>query len=312
MQPTDLKTKSYGASQTPLSTSKRLYFVMVFSLLWATGCRPPYAKVEIQDPFLVGDGVVEVRIGTGPGSTTTIERPANASFPMGVTVTIVDGERREVYVEVADNGGEVLANGTVEVVFDRASERTFLLELQTPCTENADCVDTVWCNGVESCVDGKCQSGNESCPSVGVDDCIIGNSCDEVGHRCVAELDHSLCPAELIGGIVVPQYCDASKGCTEGSACSSNTDCNDGVVCNGVESCVNEHCINGVGEQFGDDNPCTLDACIGDGEEFHQNVPDGNSCDLEENGICIEGLCTPSFCGDGFFRPHSSRRRADC
>jgi len=45
------------------------------------------------------------------------------------------------------------------------------------CINDSDCIDTLYCNGTEVCVDGACQAGSDPCP---------GKACDEVNDRCVS------------------------------------------------------------------------------------------------------------------------------
>lgn len=50
---------------------------------------------------------------------------------------------------------------------------------QPECTTNDECIDELFCNGVETCVEGFCQQG--------ANPCISGKVCDEEGNQCVDE-----------------------------------------------------------------------------------------------------------------------------
>jgi|GEM_PF-649029 len=283
-------------------TSAALAFV-VFA---AVGCRAPVAVVSVEDPFAIGDDVVELKVGNGPGDTTAVPRPAGRAFPLSVAVNGPDGERREVYVEAVDGSGTVLASGETIVTFRRYGEELAVVQLRPPCVSDDECINATWCDGVESCEDGRCQVGTSPCGSGDAHACVQTTECIEEEQDCVATVDHGLCPSEYIDGIEVQTYCDVVKGCTEGVPCTIDADCDDGSVCNGQESCEDHHCIRGVPEQFDDNNPCTRDVCIedeaGNTDEVHFDVPDGNACEAEgiENGICLTGTCVESTCGDGF------------
>jgi hypothetical protein len=125
-----------------------------------------------------------------------------------------------------------------------------------PCSEDADCDDGDYCNGVEICLDEKCEPGTYPCG----DDGLYCNGeevgCDEDNDTC--EHSGSPCPGHLA--------CDEdNEECVE-KECETNEKCDDGQFCNGEETCENGLCQEGI-------NPCT------------DPTP---ACD-EEQDICIEG-----------------------
>jgi len=268
-----------------------------------SGCRPPSAVIVLHDPFDVADGATEVRVGADADSASTLDLPDGLEFPADVAVTGADEELKRVFAALVDDTGAVLASGTASVRLHRTRNETADLVLLPACVDDTDCNDGLWCNGQERCIDNICQVGEDPCPR-GSHPCVLDNGCLEATQECLPVVDHGLCPAEVIDDIVVEQYCDFVKGCTEGRPCGVDADCDDGLVCNGQEQCQDGRCIDGVPEQFDDGNECTRDVCIedeaGNTSERHYDVPDGNGCAEVEDGICISGTCVTSVCGDGF------------
>ena len=99
---------------------------------------------------------------------------------------------------------------------------SYLADLTPPapqCSVNADCDDNIFCNGLETCSGGTCQSG--TAPS------CSGSSpfCSEDLDQCVACLANSDCADEdLCNGA---ETCNASGQCIAGTS----VDCDDGVAC---------------------------------------------------------------------------------
>ena len=93
------------------------------------------------------------------------------------------------------------------------------------CLVNEDCIDPLYCNGVEACVDGACVAGANPCPDNGV-------------------------------------WCDGDEGCNEAmDQCVPGTPrCqDDGLFCNGDESCdeENDQCLQLNVPCPDDGDPCT-------------------------------------------------------
>jgi len=117
------------------------------------------------------------------------------------------------------------------------------------CTTNADCDDGLYCTGVETCEDDKCQAGSDPCPDDGLY-CNGEESCDEDNVVCMNSGNPCL------GDLRCDETIDACVNCT------GDGDCDDGLYCTGVETCANETC------QLGSP-PC----------------PEGVTCD-EESDVC--------------------------
>ena len=81
--------------------------------------------------------------------------------------------------------------------------------------------------------------------------------------------------------------CGGDDPPAEGS-CSSNMDCDDGNLCNGAESCVLGMCGQGT------------------------PVDNGTTCMLDSaSGVCFDGTCAESNCGDGFLDPNGTEECDD-
>jgi len=202
----------------------------------------------------------------------------------------------------------------------------------TPCTEDADCVDTTFCNGAETCVDSVCADGTAPC--------VEDETCNEEADRCDVCAEDADCDDELFcngaetcvagqcvaGTAECPDdglFCNGDESCNEDTdacessgdpcdpateACNEDTDacdtvcvadadCDDGVFCNGAETCVNERCVAGT-------DPCPEDGTFCNGVEVCNEDTDacdspGNPCDPatetcnEDTDTCDAGIaCT--------------------
>ena len=77
---------------------------------------------------------------------------------------------------------------------------------QAECSEDGDCDDGLFCNGVETCADDACLEGSNPCtPPL---------TCDEDNDEC--------------------------------RRCFRDAECDDGVFCNGVETCADGECRDGT------------------------------------------------------------------
>ena len=92
----------------------------------------------------------------------------------------------------------------------------------TNTTNNANCSNGQFCDGVEICTTGGCQAGSGSNCNDGIS-CTV-DSCDEFGNQCLNVAVDNLCDNGL--------FCDGVETCTTGG-CQSGTapDCNDGISC---------------------------------------------------------------------------------
>ncbi|MFH1107765.1 MAG: S8 family serine peptidase [Planctomycetota bacterium] len=128
------------------------------------------------------------------------------------------------------------------------------------CMKDSDCVDGLFCNGAEKCVDHVCKPGRPPCPS---------NKCCD----------------------------DRTDTCVSGPTCAANKDCDDDSDCT-IDTCVNGCCANAPdcvrNADCNDADPCTADsceagccvntpACMVDGD-----CNDGDSCTVDS---CNDGCC---------------------
>jgi hypothetical protein len=105
------------------------------------------------------------------------------------------------------------------------------------CSADADCADDVFCNGVETCVEGECANGEFPCAD--------GEFCDEETKLCM-------------------------------SPCEDDAQCNDLLYCNGAETCdlSSGECLEGV-DPCKEEEECdeARDSCVLEGGE---GEPDGD------------------------------------
>ena len=177
------------------------------------------------------------------------------------------------------------------------------LSLISPCTEDTDCDDGLFCNGEETCSSGDCLPGQDPCPD---------ETCDENNNLCA------------------PLVCDEDMICEQGEDCNNcPTDCisgaGEGGVCgNGVcEPSIGEDCLSCAvdceGKQVGaakkqyccgdgaGTNPvdCTDPRCTSEGFECGDApLPyccGDLLCEGDEDSFNCEIDCgSPPTCGDGF------------
>ncbi len=245
----------------------------------------------------------EAFVGLPPwdaGSLPLAMAASDGTFDQGVEAveTTIDttgltAGRHLLYVRGADTAGN---EGVVAAAF---------LDVEAPCTVDADCDDGLFCNGAETCAAGVCQAGGDPCP---------GQSCDEAGDLCV------------------PLVCDDDGVCESGEDCGNCPgDCPSLPL--PAASCGNGLCEAGDGEDcvscpqdcdgvqsgkpsgrfccgFGGDTPvgCGDARCTSGGFDCTE-IPQGSGgntccgdlvCELPEDGFSCELDCgAPPFCGDG-------------
>jgi len=175
---------------------------------------------------------------------------------------------------------------------------------RTPCDEDADCNDDLFCNGAEMCQVGVCVDGP--------DPCIDLAHCDELNDMCICLNDSECDDGQFCNGV---ETCDVSGHCQPGTS----TDCNDGVSCTvdscneGTDSCDNvpfdgvcdnglycdgaewcdpvADCQPGTDVDCSDGVDCTVDSC-NEGTDSCDNIPDDALCG---NGLWCDGTetCDP-------------------
>ena len=123
-----------------------------------------------------------------------------------------------------------------------------------------DCDDGDPCNGVETCDEGSCLTGQPP-------DCDDGDPCTE-------------------------DTCDAVGGCKHAE---HSGPCEDGNPCTKGETCVEGQCIGGEKVECFDFNPCTDNVCSSSqGCLYFPNTKpcdDGNPC--TDGDQCLDGECQP-------------------
>ena len=194
------------------------------------------------------------------------------------------------------------------------------------CELDADCDDTLFCNGAETCVAGACQAATPVNCDDGVG-CTV-DSCNEVTDSCGNVTNDASCNnglfcdgAETCDAVLdcqagTPVNCDDGVSCTVDS-CNEVTDscdnlandvsCDDGLFCNGAETCdAALDCQPGTPVNCDDGVGCTVDSC-NEASDSCGNVTNDASCN---NGLFCDGAetcdavldCqagTPVNCDDG-------------
>jgi len=168
----------------------------------------------------------------------------------------------------------------------------------TCCTSDADCDDTLFCNGGEACVGGLCVLGEAPCnPATHfcneVEDtcqqlCSTDADCDDLQfcngtEQCIA----SVC-FEGDDPCVPPLACDEiADRCR--MPCVTDFDCMDGDPCT-TDRCGPTFFCGNVPIECKDSIDCTADVCDANGK--CQFVPSSALCD---DGVdCTEDICDPS------------------
>ncbi|MFC1591317.1 hypothetical protein ACFL43_02210 [Thermodesulfobacteriota bacterium] len=171
------------------------------------------------------------------------------------------------------------------------------------CNDDIDCDNNNACDGVETCVDGLCQSGTTLDCDDG-DVCNGGEFCDEfLGCQSGSPLDcddDDVCTDDMCDSVSgcyhTPLDCDDGDICTldsctlvAGGCYHQSISCDDGDactedLCDPATGCVNQAIV------CDDDDACTEDSCNPLLGCVYQpiNCDDGNVCTDE---ICSEGVC---------------------
>src|SRR3989344_1156070 len=134
------------------------------------------------------------------------------------------------------------------------------------CTDDANCTDWLYCNGIERCSVGVCVVGIAPTLSDGIS-CTV-DSCDEVNDRVLHGLDNSVCQ--------------------------------NGAWCDGVETCTSTGCVVGTAQSCNDGISCTADSCnegVNMGDNLGSCIFNTSACSCTTNAQCDDGNpCTDDIC----------------
>ncbi len=270
----------------------------------ACGCADhAYVLLRVEDPLGIAADSTTVAV-QNDASTAEATSIVGKRFP--VTLTLVDrnGAQAVLWVEALGPADTIRGRGQVAVAFHAGRTGSAVVALAPPCNEDAQCDDGSFCNGVEHCVSRVCVVGERPCPPSPF--ACVDVSCLEEGDTCIVVPEHDRCdpiPTDT-PGVMEATYCDVRVGCIPGQACS-----NEGAACPIVSACDPRTCISGRcipqgGLDVDDDNPCNIDYCDTALGAVHVPNPtvNGNVCTLPDLslGICLNGDCAASQCGDGY------------
>ncbi|MCH7781208.1 MAG: lamin tail domain-containing protein, partial [Acidobacteria bacterium] len=173
------------------------------------------------------------------------------------------------------------------------------------CGSDADCDDTLFCNGLETCVGLVCVPGTP----VAIDDGVscTDDACDEATDSVLHVANDAVCDdavfcngAETCDAVLdcqvgTPPVVDDGVGCTDDSCdevndvivhAVNNANCDDALFCNGAESCdALLDCQVGTPPVISDGVACTVDSC----DEASDNVIHIPSNALCDNGQFCDG-----------------------
>lgn len=172
------------------------------------------------------------------------------------------------------------------------------------CTENDECDDRLFCDGLEVCLEGNCVSSDLPCGpnticSEGDESCLPPSGCNsdtdcENNFFCDGQ---ETCADGFCKRGINPcpsfAYCDESRGCFVIAECLLSADCNDSIFCNGKEECVGFKCEVGT-------SPCEDGICNEASQNCNSSVRDGGILDggLEPVDSVIDaGESTPGMVG---------------
>jgi hypothetical protein len=206
----------------------------VLALLLAGSCD------RVREPYLGPPGttethvLVEVRRGVVTAdvwrlrSTVTAdgessrqllpEAPPSESVSFPATYKVLARNRTgqvAIMVEGLGRDGVTVgrASGVAELVDGRGVQ--LALDLGLACSQDLDCDDTVFCNGIETCVRGICAPGDRACPP-SIHACV-DISCSEETRQCLTTARDDLCGVPVRdGGSPEGFYCDVALGCLAG------------------------------------------------------------------------------------------------
>lgn len=272
-------------------------------------------------PGIVGIVITNVAgfMAFNDNNFTPLPNPADGEFFLSVDPgfgSVIDAERNwwsttdAAFIEEAI---QHFVDDGINPFVDFVPFRTAPIEL---CMIDADCAgDGIFCNGLELCIEGLCDSAGNPCQPPG-----LCNEGDDVCDPCMNDLDCD-------NGIFCdgPEFCDPESVCQEGTppctdlVCDEDSDMcvecledpDDDGVCDGNDNCPtvanpsqSDADGNGVGDacepcvsntDCDDRNDCTIDSCGGAGLCVQTDKDDGTMCEdgffCTINDICEDGVC---------------------
>ncbi len=263
-----------------------------------------FVVLEMKDPLGLTAGATRLRFESAEGVFAEVALPEEG-FPLSQTLVGRDGASRTIWVDALDDAGTNLARASATLTFDRRRTGAAEAVFGRPCELSVECDDGAFCNGAERCVDRVCRPGEDPCPPSPF--ACVGVACDEAADTCEVVPDHSQCAPLLdpATGEEEETYCDVRLGCVPGEGCDQEgAPCPRRSACEWNRTCVGGRCIPTSPLEVDDGNPCTVDYCEEGVGVVHAPDPfaTGNTCPLpgQSGGICLDGQCVPSVCGDGY------------
>ncbi len=245
--------------------------------------------------------------GPGPGNgECSINDDCAAPTPFCVANTCVECRLD------ADCGGNVCAPSV-------CNAGTCLDLAQLP--DGALCDDGNFCNGLDACSAGTCQSSGDPCTAFGLA-CFDDNPNASFGaEACLGPCAGGVC-ADLGACMSGAPVCDGNDTCVyaptlaTGDACGSNTDtaCDNPDVCDGFGGCSANFELSGTACGSAADTVCdNPDTCDGTGNCMINNEANGATCgssadtacddpDTCQSGVCLSNLeSAGTACDDNLF-----------
>jgi len=176
-------------------------------------------------------GTVALVLDANPGLTvyeikTALYETADPIDPDSVCYGVVRQRGAAVWIGVVECTSDNYGAGIV----DAFGAVNYFTPPEPECTVNEDCNDGLFCNGVETCVSGFCQSGTPvDCSDLG-DQCNDG-VCDEGQDKCITQ------------------------------AKTDGTSCEDGLFCTENDYCSSGTCLSDTSKTCDDSENCTTDSC---------------------------------------------------
>ncbi len=184
---------------------------------------------------LVDNDYIHVR-GTatsdGPGGWGSSLTTARLTFPDDMTVVMeIPLSTNVLPAGFVHFGFEIYLNG--RIVDAASSNQTNLANGGVECFVDNECKDDFFCTGIETCVNGFCQTTGDPCP---------GQQCDNRLSQCVGCLSDTNCDDGLFCN--GNEWCDTNFNCQPGSppncesdsvSCTTNDFCDETLdLCNGT------------------------------------------------------------------------------